>query len=176
MKLVKVLVYALLTLIVAFLAAAQMGMLSGAVGRRVHHIGAPKDEVFFTDFADDLAAYAKTQPPITQVALKDAEGIVCTGLADDLKETPQDYRAALLLDHHRHVAYGGARGGGKSWAVRTKAKLLALHFAGIKVLIVRRAMPELRNNHIEPLKKELAGIAKYNTIKNNILIIIIFKV
>jgi HAD superfamily hydrolase (TIGR01459 family) len=77
--------------------AAQMGMLSGAVGRRVHHIGAPKDEVFFTDFADDLAAYAKSQPPITRVALKDAEGIVCTGLRDDLTETPDDYRAALLL-------------------------------------------------------------------------------
>lgn len=77
--------------------AAQMGMLSGAVGRRVHHIGAPKDEPFFTDFAEDLAAYAKTQPPIERVALKDATGIVCTGLADDLTETPDDYRAALLL-------------------------------------------------------------------------------
>ena len=77
--------------------AAQMGMLSGAVGRRVHHIGAVKDESFFTDFADDLAAYARTQPPITRVALKDAEGIVCTGLRDDLTETPADYRADLLL-------------------------------------------------------------------------------
>lgn len=77
--------------------AAQMGMISGAVGRRVHHIGAPKDEVFFTDFADDLATYAKTQPPITRVALNEAEGIVCTGLFDDLTETPEDYRAALLL-------------------------------------------------------------------------------
>jgi HAD superfamily hydrolase (TIGR01459 family) len=77
--------------------AAQMGMLSGAVGRRVHHIGALKDEPFFTDFADDLATYAATQPAITRVALNDAEGIVCTGLADDLTETPDDYRASLLL-------------------------------------------------------------------------------
>jgi HAD superfamily hydrolase (TIGR01459 family) len=77
--------------------AAQMGMLSGAVGRRVHHIGAPKDEPFFTDFADDLAAFAQTQPPIRRVALNEAEGIVCTGLVDDLTETPDDYRRALLL-------------------------------------------------------------------------------
>ena len=77
--------------------AAQMGMLSGAVGRKVHHIGALKDEPFFTDFAEDLAAYAATQPAITRVALKEADGIVCTGLADDLTETPDDYRAALLL-------------------------------------------------------------------------------
>ncbi len=77
--------------------AAQMGMLSGAVGRRVHHIGALKDEPFFTDFAEDLAAYANTQDPITRVDLKDATGIVCTGLADDLTQTPDDYRATLLL-------------------------------------------------------------------------------
>lgn len=77
--------------------AAQMGMLSGAVGRRVHHIGAVKDEHFFTDFAEDLAAYAKAQPSITRVPMNEAEGIVCTGLADDLTETPDDYRAALLL-------------------------------------------------------------------------------
>lgn len=77
--------------------AAQMGMLSGAVGRKVHHIGASKDEPFFTDFAEDLAAYASTQPPIIRVPLNEAEGIVCTGLRDDLTETPDDYRAALLL-------------------------------------------------------------------------------
>jgi HAD superfamily hydrolase (TIGR01459 family) len=77
--------------------AAQYAMLSGAVGQRVHHIGAPKDEVFFTDFADDLAEYAKAQPPITRVSGKDATGIVCTGLMDDMTETPDDYRAALLF-------------------------------------------------------------------------------
>jgi HAD superfamily hydrolase (TIGR01459 family) len=77
--------------------AAQMGMISGAVGTKVHHIGAAKDEVFFTDFAGDLAAYAATQPPIRRVALEEAEGIVCTGLRDDLTETPDDYRATLLM-------------------------------------------------------------------------------
>ncbi len=77
--------------------AAQMGMLSGAVGRRVHHIGAVKDEVFFTDFAADLAAYAATQDQITRVPFAEADGIVCTGLVDDMTETPDDYRAQLLL-------------------------------------------------------------------------------
>jgi HAD superfamily hydrolase (TIGR01459 family) len=77
--------------------AAQMGMLSGAVGQMVHHIGAPKDEVFFTEFAEDLAEYALTQPVIHRVALQEAQGIVCTGLKDDMTETPEDYRAALLM-------------------------------------------------------------------------------
>lgn len=46
--------------------------------------------------------------------------------------------------------------------MRTKAKLLALRYAGIKLLIVRRTYPELINNHINPLVDELHGIARYN--------------
>ena len=69
----------------------------------------------------------------------------------------------FLRDQHRHVAFGGARGGGKSWAVRTKAKILAAHYPGVKLLIVRRTYPELLNNHINPLREELNGIARYNT-------------
>jgi HAD superfamily hydrolase (TIGR01450 family) len=77
--------------------AAQFALLAGAVGRRVFHIGAAKDEAFFTDFASDLAEFGKGQPPIARVPLREAEGIVCTGLRDDLTETPADYRAELLL-------------------------------------------------------------------------------
>ncbi|OZA03082.1 MAG: HAD family hydrolase [Rhodobacterales bacterium 17-64-5] len=77
--------------------AAQYAMLNGAVGHKVHFIGAAKDEVFFTDFADDLQAVATANPPIARVPAKDAEGLVVTGLADDLTETPDDYRATLLL-------------------------------------------------------------------------------
>ena len=45
--------------------------------------------------------------------------------------------------------------------MRTKAKLLALRYAEIKLLIVRRTLRELQNNHIDPLRQELAGVAKY---------------
>ena len=76
--------------------ASQLAMLSGAVGTRVHHIGAPKDEPFFTAFEDDLRDLA-APTTITRVPLDQAQGIVCTGLADDLTETPDDYRAQLLL-------------------------------------------------------------------------------
>ncbi|GLS86391.1 haloacid dehalogenase [Cypionkella aquatica] len=77
--------------------AAQFAMLAGAVGRKVHFIGAPKDEAFFTDFADDLQSLADSHPPIERVAAKDAEGLIVTGLVDDLSQTPDDYRATLLL-------------------------------------------------------------------------------
>lgn len=66
------------------------------------------------------------------------------------------------MDRHKHIAFGGARGGGKSWAIRTKAALLAFRYPGIKLLIVRRSYPELINNHINVMKMELAGAAVYN--------------
>ena len=77
-------------------------------------------------------------------------------------QTPNEKQKLFLSDHHKHVAYGGARGGGKSWCVRDKAKRLSLRYAGIKILIVRRTFPELVNNHINQLRGELHGIARYN--------------
>jgi HAD superfamily hydrolase (TIGR01459 family) len=77
--------------------AAQYALITGAVGRRVFHIGALKDEPFFTTFADDLKDTVAAEPPIERTTLEQAEGIVCTGLVDDLTETPDDYRAALLF-------------------------------------------------------------------------------
>ena len=50
-----------------------------------------------------------------------------------------------------YTAYGGAKGGGKTWAVRTKALLGAYNYAGIRILILRRTYPELQSNHIEPM-------------------------
>lgn len=81
---------------------------------------------------------------------------------DPMGGAPNGKQVLFLKDSHRHVAYGGARGGGKSWAVRTKAKLLALNYPKIKLLIVRRTYPELLNNHIQILEEELAGVATYN--------------
>ena len=75
---------------------------------------------------------------------------------------PSPTQELFLTDKHKHIAFGGARGGGKSWAVRTKAELLALRYPGIKLMIVRRTYPELINNHIKTMRAELRSIAKYN--------------
>ena len=76
---------------------------------------------------------------------------------------PNKKQKLFLEDRHRHVAYGGARGGGKSWAVRIKAVLLCLAWPGIRVLILRKTHRELINNHIEPLLKLVpASLARYN--------------
>lgn len=69
----------------------------------------------------------------------------------------------------RFIAYGGARGGGKSWSVRFKSVLLALNYSGIKILILRKSMPELEHNHIIPLRDMCCSgkckIATYNETK-----------
>ena len=75
---------------------------------------------------------------------------------------PSERQKLFLEAGTKHIGFGGARGGGKSWAVQTKAKLMAFKYPGIKQLIVRRSYPELSNNHCNQLRKELVGIAKYN--------------
>lgn len=77
-------------------------------------------------------------------------------------DPPSEKQKLFLTANSKYIGFGGARGGGKSWAVRTKAKLLALRYPKIKILIVRRTYPELINNHINILVFELNGIAKYN--------------
>ena len=77
---------------------------------------------------------------------------------------PQPKQALFLKDKHKHVAFGGARGGGKSWALDYKALALCLKHAGIRVGIARTTYPELQKNHIEPLRTKVAntGVAVYN--------------
>ena len=75
---------------------------------------------------------------------------------------PNPKQVRFLKAKAKHTAFGGARGGGKSWAIRVKSWLLANRWPGIKILIVRRTLVELRNNHIDPMKAMLRGYAKYN--------------
>jgi phage terminase large subunit len=61
----------------------------------------------------------------------------------------------FMKSKRKYVAYGGARGGGKSFAARWKAVLLANRYSGIQILLLRRTLPELRENHLIPLQKIL---------------------
>ena len=69
----------------------------------------------------------------------------------------------------RHTAYGGARGGGKSWVIREQAVMDASTHGrpnkwsnGIKICIIRRTLRDLILNHLEELKLITRDIAKYN--------------
>ena len=68
--------------------AAQIAMAAGVVGRKVYHLGPERDLSFFTDENGPI--------DVERVPLVEAEGIVCTGLFDDLIETPDDYRLTIL--------------------------------------------------------------------------------
>ncbi|MFV0294344.1 MAG: TIGR01459 family HAD-type hydrolase [Paracoccus sp. (in: a-proteobacteria)] len=72
--------------------AAQDALFSGAVGRRVWHLGPAKDDGFF-----DPPAEWKNAPPIERVGLDQAQGVVCTGPFHDETETPEDYRSRLMI-------------------------------------------------------------------------------
>ena len=63
------------------------------------------------------------------------------------------------------ICYGGAKGGGKTWAVRVKALLGAMvGYPGIRILIMRAHYPELEENHIRPICAMVPpNMASYNS-------------
>ncbi|MDD4125791.1 MAG: terminase family protein, partial [Eubacteriales bacterium] len=75
--------------------------------------------------------------------------------------TPNIKQLEFFRSKAKYTAYGGARGGGKSWAMRMKLVLLALKHPGINILLLRRTLGELRENHIIPLRRLLEGTADY---------------
>ena len=79
-----------------------------------------------------------------------------------LHGAPQPKQKEFLLAREKYVAYGGARGGGKSWALRRKLILMCFRYPGISVLLVRRTLTELRENHIRQLLAELDSVAEYS--------------
>ncbi len=74
---------------------------------------------------------------------------------------PNPKQMEFFQSRARFTAYGGARGGGKSWSVQVKAFLMAVNYPGIRILILRRTFPELRENHIRPLRALSKPVARY---------------
>ena len=80
-----------------------------------------------------------------------------------LSGVPNEKQLLFFKARARHIAYGGARGGGKSWAMRRKLVMLALKYPRLNQLLMRRTLPELRENHVIPLLRELSGFAEYKS-------------
>ena len=74
---------------------------------------------------------------------------------------PSEKQKRFFMSKARFVGYGGARGGGKSWAMRTKLVLLCFRYAGLKCLLLRRTLPELKENHLNPLLAMLGESVSY---------------
>lgn len=73
--------------------ASQFALANGDVGNNVYHLGPEHDLGFFNELPPEVLK----QREIRRVPLKEADGIVCTGLFDDDTETPDDYRATFLF-------------------------------------------------------------------------------
>ena len=75
---------------------------------------------------------------------------------------PNERQREFFASRAKYTAYGGARGGGKSWALRRKLVGLCLNYAGIRCLLIRRTYAELKSNHLSPLLKEYGDILTYS--------------
>ena len=78
-----------------------------------------------------------------------------------IRGVPNAKQKLFFASRARYTAYGGARGGGKSWALRRKLVARCLHYPGIRCLLVRRSYAELKANHVDPLLREYAGLMTY---------------
>ena len=52
------------------------------------------------------------------------------------EEVPNPKQQLFFKAKAKHIGYGGARGGGKSWAGRRKAVLLCMHYDDLRVLLL----------------------------------------
>ena len=82
---------------------------------------------------------------------------------------PTERQRQFFASRARFTAYGGARGGGKSWALRRKLVGMCLRYAGLSCLLVRRTLPELKSNHVIPFLREYDGIVSYSESEKAIL-------
>lgn len=78
---------------------------------------------------------------------------------------PYPKQKQFYESYQKRVAYGGARGGGKSVALREKLIQMALHYHGIQILLLRRTYPELRENHVVPMRKLLQPLIQAKLVK-----------
>lgn len=75
---------------------------------------------------------------------------------------PNPKQKEFFSSRAKYTAYGGARGGGKSWALRRKLIGLCLNYAGIRCLLIRRTISEIKSNHLVPMLKEYGEILSYS--------------
>lgn len=79
-----------------------------------------------------------------------------------IRGKPSKKQAEFFASRAKFTAYGGARGGGKSWALRRKLIAMCLRYAGARCLLVRRTLAELKGNHLAQFLGEYGGFLSYS--------------
>ncbi|MBR6709442.1 MAG: phage terminase large subunit, partial [Clostridia bacterium] len=75
---------------------------------------------------------------------------------------PNEKQREFFASRARYTAYGGARGGGKSWALRRKLAAMCLRWPGLRALLVRRSYGELKGNHLEAMLTEYGAVCRWD--------------
>lgn len=76
--------------------------------------------------------------------------------------TPSERQREFLASRARYTAYGGARGGGKSWALRRKLAAMCLRWPGLRAMLVRRSYDEVKGNHLSQLLAEYGAVCRWS--------------
>lgn len=74
---------------------------------------------------------------------------------------PNPRQAEFFACRARYVAYGGARGGGKSWALRRKLVAMCIRYPGLRALLVRRSLGEVEGNHLDAFLQEYGALLRW---------------
>ena len=83
---------------------------------------------------------------------------------------PNERQKAFFDSRARFIAYGGSRGGGKSWALRRKLVAMCLRYAELRCLLIRRSFSELKANHVQPFLREYSGLLRYSESQKALLL------
>lgn len=75
---------------------------------------------------------------------------------------PSAKQAEFFASRAKYTAYGGARGGGKSWALRRKLIAMCLRYRGLRCILIRRTFAELKSNHLSQFLSEYGGFLEYS--------------
>ena len=75
---------------------------------------------------------------------------------------PSAKQAEFFASRAKYTAYGGARGGGKSWALRRKLIAMCLRYRGLRCILIRRTFAELKANHLSQFLSEYGGFLEYS--------------
>lgn len=76
--------------------------------------------------------------------------------------SPNPRQKEFLTARTRITAYGGARGGGKSWALRRKLAAMCLRWPGLRALLVRRSYEEVKGNHLRQFLREYGAVCRWS--------------
>ena len=80
--------------------------------------------------------------------------------------TPKQTDFDSAINKYRNTFYGGAKGGGKSFGLRSIFLKRSIEYPNTRSVIFRKTYPELYNNHIAPILTDFPFLREYYSQQN----------